>query len=90
MPKKIKKYTIIKSPMAHKTFSQEQLKWQEFQIKTGYKVTSLGKIKGLKNSLGFSVKQKKSLRGLNIGTNFFFCRKVTMLYRFYEKDFFIK
>ena len=41
MPKKTSRMTFTKSPMAHKTFSQEQVKWEEYKILYCYKI-SLG------------------------------------------------
>ena len=54
MPKKLKKFTITKSPMAHKTFSQEQLVWKEYNLLTPYEIGIKKKILiGIKNSLYF-------------------------------------
>ena len=53
MPKCTKKITITKSPMAHKTFSQEQLKWEYYKIVIPYKIILNEKVSSLESFLFF-------------------------------------
>ena len=76
-PKKQTKFTIIKSPMAHKTFSQEQFKFKYYSIIMSYKVI-LPNNKNILNNFNYSLYITLSLRlyPFFLETNLFFLKKV--------------
>jgi len=87
LPKTQKKLTIIKSPMAHKTFSQEQYLFKFYTLVVSYSLfmdkdtavntpnTSKKKISSLNSSLLFILKHR-NLSPLNLGTNLLFTKKL--------------
>ena len=73
-PKKNSKMTLIKSPMAHKTFSQEQYNYRYYTITLSIKII---------NNCSYSINEyiylflKKLIIVPYKGTNFFFLKKIT-------------
>jgi len=77
-PKQISKLTLLKSPMAHKTFSQEQFQFKYYTLLISFTIDwtsvqhlnvnqSLFLLLNLKNQIPF------------VETNFFFLKKFTLL-----------
>ena len=89
MPTKVKKFTITKSPMAHKTFSQEQLKWTEYKLLMDYKLKLDRKIKNFNSFIYFNIKQKNKLKSFKPGTNLLVSKKIKVLVKFSEKNYFL-
>jgi hypothetical protein len=87
-PNKTKKYTILKSPMAHKTFSQEQLNWKESCAVINYTLKTNSNIDSLPTSLEFVHNQRKNLKYFTTGTNLLVPKKVNFRYYFYSNQFF--
>ena len=87
-PNKTKKYTIIKSPMAHKTFSQEQLKWRECCTLINYSLKTNSGINDLNSSIQFVHSQRKNLKYFTTGTNLLLSKKISLRYCFYSTEFF--
>lgn len=88
LPKTQKKLTITKSPMAHKTFSQEQYLFKFYTLVVSYSLlmdksmvpgtlvqTPKTKTSSLNSSLLFILKHR-ALSPLNLGTNLFFTKKL--------------
>ena len=75
LPNKNRKLTIIKSPMAHKTYSQEQIKFKYYKLFKQFTLNNdrvLSNLEGLK--LLFNIRKVSYLNGL--GTNLIFLKKV--------------
>ena len=87
-PNKNKKYTIIKSPMAHKTFSQEQLNWKESCALISYQLKPESLLNGVGNSVSFVQNQRKNLKYYTTGTNLLMAKKVSFQYYFFDKGYF--
>ena len=89
MPKKIKKMTITKSPMAHKTFSQEQLKWEYYKLIIPYVIMGVEEIRGINQAIHFILQTRGGAFSRNsIGTNLLFLKKNTIRYFFVEYKYF--
>jgi len=89
LPKKTKKITITKSPMAHKTFSQEQLKWEYYKLVIPYVITSGVKVCGVNQAMYFILQVRGgSISRDSVGTNLLFLKKSTIRYSFSESFFF--
>jgi len=74
-PTKVHKTTIIKSPMAHKTFSQEQLQFQFFNLVISFTSNFPTKVSSLTiNQLLYLILQLKSSIPF-VETNFFLLKK---------------
>ena len=90
-PKKLTKLTLTKSPMAHKTFSQEQYKFEFFKLIVPL-TTKSALIQGectIKNSLHFALNLRDYYtRGSIVGTNLFFLQKHNLKYSFPNQTFF--
>ena len=75
-PKKQTKMTLIKAPMAHKTFSQEQYLFRFYYISLSFTLTNeTDNLSSINGSLVFYFKQKKLF--YFFGTNLFFFKKIT-------------
>lgn len=80
--------TVIKSPMAHKTFSQEQLSWENYNTIFCYKSENPTNIQGINKSLNFVLKNRLNLRKVYLGSNLLFLKKLTINFYFFENKFF--
>ena len=89
LPSKIKKLTLLKSPMAHKTYSQEQLKFKYYKILKIFKINT--KVVKIPNNIKIlnlilNVRGRGNLKGLS--TNLIFLKKIKMKINFVEKEYF--
>lgn len=90
-PSRNYKFTIIKSPMAHKTFSQEQFICRTYRLSI-----SFNSYKGYDNNV-FSLELNKSLYLTHyllknlpyISTNMFFLQRYSLGFSFLESNFFL-
>jgi hypothetical protein len=83
-PVKTTKFTLIKAPMAHKTFSQEQYVFKYYKLTISFKgVQSPDTLcNSVNDSLYYALSLRKSL--LLFETNFFFLKKLS--FNFTAKD----
>jgi hypothetical protein len=88
LPTKKYKSTLTKSPMAHKTFSQEQFQLKFFNYVIFYNYYNWYSIIGLKNSLNYIYSIDKTFKKDFISTNLFFLKKSTVSYNFTENKYF--
>ena len=90
LPKKLKKFTFTKSPMAHKTFSQEQFQFKSYKIITSYKLrtNTYLRINSYSASLQFILNIRSNLTRSLIGTNLLFMKRSNLRFTFYEKAYF--
>lgn len=87
-PKKKKTITLIKAPMAHKTFSQDQFIYKYYIISLTIK---LNNIKNTSINEYLLIFFKKYILLKFIGTNFFFLKKISIkLFCLDNKYFLIK
>ena len=89
LPSKIKKLTLLKSPMAHKTYSQEQIKFRYYKILKIFKINN--KVIKIPNNTGIlnlilSIREENYLR--NLSTNLIFLKKIKIKINFTEKGYF--
>jgi hypothetical protein len=90
LPRKTKKMTIVKSPMAHKTFSQEQLKWEYYKLVIPYVITENKEVSGVNQAMHFILQTRGgSISRDSIGTNLLFLKKSTIRYFFVESEYFM-
>ena len=89
LPKKRKKYTITKSPMAHKTFSQEQLKWEYNNIVLSYSKKVIDYSNGHINVLGLIKLKRKNMKNYSTASNLILVKKLASKHAFIEKEFFV-
>ena len=85
------KLTLVKSPMAHKTFSQEQYKFEFFKliVPLRSKNPTTKQISSTTSSLHFALKLRSYYTNKSIiGTNLLFLQKHIFRYIFTEKSFF--
>jgi len=75
-PLKLIKFTSIKSPMAHKTFSQEQFLIKYFKLKISFKIPYFFFFPNFSNSILFIFVLKQSLNFFE--SNFFFLKKINI------------
>ena len=88
--KKNYKITLTKSPMAHKTYSQEQFKFNFFTLGFSFKFYlsgDLAQIKKLSEAL-FLIKYIFS-KNLNFSTNMIFLKKFIFIFHSIETSFFL-
>ena len=88
MPKKRKKFTLTKSPMAHKTFSQEQFKWEKYNVVISYNLKINSGLNSKYESMNFLLKQRNSARSSYLGSNLLFLDKIDVKVCFLESQFF--
>lgn len=83
-PSRLYKFTTIKSPMAHKTFSQEQFLCKNYKLSISFSSSFFDKktSMGVSNSLYFATFFLKNIP--SISTNMFLIQRVTL--RFYSSD----
>lgn len=100
-PKNVKKITLLKAPMAHKTFSQEQFLFKFYVLSISYSIenpnssnlsfpsssSSFNHNTTLKDSLFFILKQRAFFT-TDIGTNLFFFKKATFKSTWNSSTFF--
>lgn len=88
LPLKQNHYTILKAPMAHKTKSKEQLKFQYFLIKISFSSTFYENsfIKTVDSALIFALISKKKF--LVLETNLLFLKNYTIFFYYYDNFFF--
>jgi len=86
-PKKIKIKTIIKAPMAHKTFSQEQLSLKYYQLSTSFKINTIDV--NYCNSVNNTIHFYYFLKNLNYmyGTNLLFLKRMSFIYYFKDNQY---
>jgi hypothetical protein len=85
--KKVKRLTLTKSPMAHKTFSQEQFKWESTNTVISQELITDSNTCGLNTSLKSINNDRKLFNKNPLGTNVFFLNKVKSRYVFLEKNY---
>lgn len=89
LPSRVKKLTLLKSPMAHKTYSQEQIKFRYYKILKIFKINN-DNIKIPNNvkilNLILNVRGENYLKGLS--TNLIFLKKIKIKINFIEKEYF--
>ena len=75
--------------MAHKTFSQEQLKWEEYNMLIVYKrdYSGLGLL-NFERSISFILKSRSNLNNFSTSTNLIFQDKISFRFFFSEKEYF--
>jgi len=61
--------------MAHKTFSQEQLKWSSYSIVLPHETELKNNLYGVNQSLSFLLKIRESVNSSNVSTNLLFLKK---------------
>jgi hypothetical protein len=97
-PKFKKKITIIKSPMAHKTFSQEQYIFQFYTLSVSYSIpkydssTSSAHHHPIPTNMSFSTSllfllKHREVFNLNLGTNLFFTKRIIFYSSWSDKKF---
>jgi hypothetical protein len=87
LPQKNKKFTLTKSPMAHKNWSKEQYKQQLYLFKVSFSTTFIDyDLKSLNNSLFFILLNKNSYGSFE--TNIFFIKNFTLFFCFLDSIFF--
>jgi hypothetical protein len=83
LPKKTYKLTLLKSPMAHKTYSQEQFKLSTFKLVLNYKIT-YNKSMAPKNVISVLLFIKKYQSSINsfrfIGTNLLYLKNQNIIF----------
>ena len=87
-PKKQTKITTIKSPMAHKTFSQEQFQFRYYSFNISFNILnskSVTKINSINQSLYLALLMKKNF--LNFSTNMLFIKRFRASLPFSDKNF---
>ena len=73
--------------MAHKTFSQEQFKWESTNTVLSQELITNNNTYGLNSSLKFINNDRKLFKKNPLGTNVFFLNKVKSKYMFLEKNY---
>jgi len=90
LPKKRKRMTITKSPMAHKTFSQEQFEFIFYKIVVPYKIENFNiKLSSRLHALRFILNCREYSNKSGIGTNLMYLKKYSFKILFCEKKYFI-
>ena len=85
-PTKQTKFTLIKSPMAHKTFSQEQFMFRFYKLTISFNSPSNELfIKNINNGLLFSFFLRNMFNSFE--TNFFFLKRIRYNIYISDKDF---
>jgi len=87
-PVKQHRLTLLKTPMAHKTFSQEQFKWLKYNTLVSYKSLINTPLTKLNMGLKFVLNFRLFLRKTTLSTNLFFLKKTTFIFFFFESGFF--
>ena len=88
LPRKKYKFTLLKTPMAHKTYSQEQYKFQYYKLIIPFKVNLMKCIKHKHNITNIILQTRKFLYKNNISTNLFLNKETNVKYLFNEKEYF--
>lgn len=88
LPIKLKKYTVVKAPMAHKTNSKEQYGFRFFFFKGSFssRVSRNSALSSVNIGLLFALNMKKSFPVFS--TNMLFLKSYTIRFHFYDKIFF--
>jgi hypothetical protein len=84
-PKKQYKFTNLKAPMAHKTFSQEQYMFKFYYLSISFKVTSGQQLLSINKSLYFLLSQRRFYAFY--GTNLFFLKRFTLVVSAMDRQF---
>jgi len=86
-PRKVTKFTLIKAPMAHKTFSQEQFEFSTYKFSLSLSVPSG---KNCLNSKGSMPQVLIYLKGLNLfyGTNLLFLKNFITVVHIVDTKYF--
>lgn len=88
LPTKRKIFTLTKAPMAHKTWSKEQYKFQYYKFKISF-VSSFkdnNSVTSVNSALLFSLLAKKNIS--NFETNVFFLKSFSFFFFFKDVNFF--
>lgn len=87
-PPRKSKFTLTKSPMAHKTFSQEQFFYKNFRLSVSFFcfVPRNGVINGAYSSLYFAISVLNNIP--NPSTNMFLLQRYTVFYLSRDPSFF--
>jgi len=90
LPKVMYKFTLNKSPMAQKTFSQEQYKLEYYKIIVPFtvKYSRMKKINSVSGSKNFIIKLRNIAFDKMIGTNLLIQKKTKVKYFFFEKKYY--
>ena len=87
LPQKNKKFTLTKSPMAHKNWSKEQYKQQLYFFKVSFNTTFVNHtLTSLNSSLFFVLLNKDSYSSFE--TNVFFIKTFSFIFCFTDHTFF--
>jgi hypothetical protein len=86
-PQRRARQTLIKAPMAHKTFSQEQFQTKFYTLSISFENTFRGRsvINGVNNSLFLSLLLRRD--NLPFESNLFFLKKLRMSITCYDADY---
>jgi hypothetical protein len=84
-PKKQFKFTNLKAPMAHKTFSQEQYMFKFYYLSISFKVASSPHLLSVNKSLYFLLSQRRFYAFY--GTNLFFLKRFTLVVSAMDRQF---
>ena len=76
-PKKQFRFTNVKAPMAHKTFSQEQYVFRFYHLSISFKINSPLYLFSINKALYFLLNQRSFYAFY--GTNLFFLKKFSLL-----------
>ena len=87
-PKKYKRLTFTKSPMAHKTFSQEQMKFERYKTLITYFNNINKNLNNLNKSINFIIKKRYLEKRLTLGSNLLITDKINTKVKFKEKAYF--
>jgi len=86
-PKRVTKFTIIKAPMAHKTFSQEQISFSSYAFSLTLSMELNASLTHRKDAV---IHFLNYFQGLNLfyGTNMLFLKNLRILFLIRDCDFF--
>mgnify|MGYP001209442412 CR=1 FL=1 len=86
-PKKVTKFTILKAPMAHKTFSQEQVAFSSYSFSLTLRLESEASIASSKDAVIYFLKRFSSI-SLFYGTNMLFLKSFSVFFFVQDRTFF--
>jgi hypothetical protein len=86
-PKKVTKFTILKAPMAHKTFSQEQISFSSYSFSLTFTVNLQAPVPCSKGAMLHLLEYFNGLR-LFYGTNMLFLKNFRVLFLVQDTTFF--
>ena len=92
LPKRRTRFTILKAPMAHKTFSQEQYQFQRHTVNLSFGSqlnSTSGLTLGVNESLLLGLTMRKVQLTEGLGTNLFLLSRVRLTLRAVDAAFFL-